>query len=186
MPLAPSSPTASSCVSHAPTPLLRTVRPNASFCTTTNMICYLLFQVSLPASYWAEALNTATHLLNRLPSKTVSHPTSHCTAQPPLTTTSGVRCACYPNTSATAPYKLSPRSAHYLFLGYSRGQKGIVVLTSSPTASSSLVTLFSTKMCFPFLAPPHPLISTPSSSPIWFPLHPRHPILCRSPHHARP
>jgi hypothetical protein len=42
--------------------------------TTTNMICCLLFQVSLPAGYWAEALNTATHLINRLPSKAMSHP----------------------------------------------------------------------------------------------------------------
>jgi hypothetical protein len=32
-------------------------------------------------------------------------------------------------------------------------------LTSSPTAYSSLVTLFSTKMCFHLLAPPYPLIS---------------------------
>jgi hypothetical protein len=45
--------------------------------TTTNMICCLLFQVSLPASYWAEALHTATHLLNRLPSKVVCHPTPY-------------------------------------------------------------------------------------------------------------
>jgi hypothetical protein len=42
---------------------------------TTNMIRCLLFQVSLPASYWAETLNTATHLLNRLPSKADQSPT---------------------------------------------------------------------------------------------------------------
>jgi hypothetical protein len=36
-----------------------------------------------------------------------------------------------------------------------------------------LVTLFSTKMCFPLLAPPHPPISTLSLSLIRFPLHPR-------------
>jgi hypothetical protein len=34
--------------------------------TTTNMIRFLLFQASLLASYWVEALYTATHLLNRL------------------------------------------------------------------------------------------------------------------------
>jgi hypothetical protein len=45
--------------------------------TTTNMIHCLHFQASLPATYWAEALHTATHLLNRLPSKAVSHPTPH-------------------------------------------------------------------------------------------------------------
>jgi hypothetical protein len=49
--------------------------------------------------------------------------------------------------------------------------RGITVLTSSPTAYSSLVTLFSTKMCFPLLTPPHPPISTLFLSPIRFPLH---------------
>jgi hypothetical protein len=51
--------------------------------------------------------------------------------------------------------------------------RGTGVWTSPPTASSSLVTSSSTKMCFPLLAPPHPPISTPSSSLIRFPSHPR-------------
>jgi hypothetical protein len=83
--------------------------------TTTNMIRCLLFQVSLPASYWVEALHTVTHLLNRLPSKEVSHPTPYFAL---------FGCACYPNTSATAPHKLSPRSTRCLFLGYSSDHKG--------------------------------------------------------------
>jgi hypothetical protein len=33
-------------------------------------------------------------------------------------------CACYPNTSATAPHKPSPRSPCCLFLGYSSDHKG--------------------------------------------------------------
>jgi hypothetical protein len=33
-------------------------------------------------------------------------------------------CACYPNTSVTAPNKLSPRSTRFLFLGYSPDHKG--------------------------------------------------------------
>jgi hypothetical protein len=36
----------------------------------------LLFQASLPAHYWAEALTTATYLFNRLPTKPVAHPHS--------------------------------------------------------------------------------------------------------------
>jgi hypothetical protein len=51
--------------------------------------------------------------------------------------------------------------------------RGTGVWTSPPTASSSLVTSSLTKMCFPLLAPPHPPISTPSSSLIRFPSHPR-------------
>jgi hypothetical protein len=33
-------------------------------------------------------------------------------------------CACYPNTSATAPHKLAPRSCLCVFLGYSSDHKG--------------------------------------------------------------
>jgi hypothetical protein len=91
------------------------------------MICCLLFQTSLPANYWAEALNTATHLLNRLPSKAVSHPTPHFTLYGTAPSNDHLRVfgyACYHNTSATAPHKLSPHSTHCLFLGYSPDRKG--------------------------------------------------------------
>jgi hypothetical protein len=71
------SPTAFSCVSHALTPLPRNGRAERIIRTTTDMIYCLLFEASLPAIYWAETMNTATHLLNRLPSKAVSHPTPH-------------------------------------------------------------------------------------------------------------
>jgi hypothetical protein len=56
--------------------------------------------------------------------------------------------------------------------------RGTGVWTSPPTASS-LVMSSSTKMCFPLLAPPHPPISTPSSSLIRFPSHPRRLVLRR-------
>jgi hypothetical protein len=95
--------------------------------TTTNMIRRLLFQASLPASYCAEALHIATHLLNRLPSTAVSHPTPHFTMYDTTPSYDHLRVfgyACYPYTSAIAPHKLSPRSTHCLFLGYSTNHKG--------------------------------------------------------------
>jgi hypothetical protein len=95
--------------------------------TTTNMLRCLLFQASLPASYWAETLHTATHLLNRLPSKAVRHPTPHFALYGTTPSYDHLRvfgCACYPNTSGTAPHKLSPRSTRCLFLGYSPDHKG--------------------------------------------------------------
>jgi hypothetical protein len=95
--------------------------------TTTNMIHCLLFQASLSTSYWVEALHTATHLLNRLPSKAVSHPTPYFTLYGTAPTYDHLRvfgCACYPNTSAIASHRLSPRSTCCLFLGYSPDHKG--------------------------------------------------------------
>jgi hypothetical protein len=90
------------------------------------MIHCLLFHAFLPTSYWAEALNTATHLLNRLPSKAVCHPlpTLLSTTQPPPMNTFVFSAMSAIPTSATAPHKLSLRSTPYLFLGYSPDHKG--------------------------------------------------------------
>jgi hypothetical protein len=81
--------------------------------TTTNMICCLFFHVSLPTTYWAEALHITTHLNNCLPSKALSHPTPHFAlygTAPSYDHLRVVGCDCYPNTSATATHKLSPHS----------------------------------------------------------------------------
>jgi hypothetical protein len=95
--------------------------------TTTKMICCLLFQASLPASYCAETLHTATHLLNHLPMKAASHPTHYFALYDTTPSYDHLRvfgCAYYPNTSATAPHKLSPRSNRSLILSYSPYHKG--------------------------------------------------------------
>jgi len=42
-----------------------------------NVIRSLLFQASLPPSFWVEAMQTATYLINILPTKTLSSSTSH-------------------------------------------------------------------------------------------------------------
>jgi hypothetical protein len=39
--------------------------------STNNIIRSLLFQASFPSAYWVEALHTATHLLNILPTNTL-------------------------------------------------------------------------------------------------------------------
>jgi hypothetical protein len=57
----------------------------------------------------------------------VSHPTPHFALYGIAPSYDHFRvfgCACYPNTSAIAPHKLSPRSTHCIFLGYSSDHKG--------------------------------------------------------------
>jgi hypothetical protein len=44
-----------------------------------NNVRSLLFQASMPPSYWVEALSTATGLLNILPTKTLAFSTPHTT-----------------------------------------------------------------------------------------------------------
>jgi transposase InsO family protein len=73
--------------------------------TLNNITWSLLFQASLPLSYWVEALHTATYLLNRRPSKTLAQQTPYTAlhGSPPSYNHLRVfRCKCYPNTSATA------------------------------------------------------------------------------------
>ena len=94
----------------------------------------LLFQASLPPSYWVEALHTATYLLNRLPTTTLNSATPFFALHAQHPSYSHLRvfgCKCYPNLSATAPHKLSPRSTMCVFLGYSSDHKGYRCLDRS-------------------------------------------------------
>ena len=95
--------------------------------TLNNITRSLLFQASLPPSYWVEALHTATYLLNRRPSKTLAQQTPYTALHGSPPSYNHLRvfgCKCYPNTSATAAHKLAPRSSLCVFLGYSENHKG--------------------------------------------------------------
>lgn len=92
-----------------------------------NIVRSLLFQASMPAPYWAEALSTATHLINLHPTKTLSNRTPHHALfgqNPSYHHLRVFGCTCYPNLSSTAPNKLSPRSTACVFLGYPTHHKG--------------------------------------------------------------
>jgi hypothetical protein len=94
--------------------------------TTNDVMRSLLFQASLPAHYWAEALTAATYL-NRLPTKAVAHPTPYFALfgiHPSYDHLRVFGCACYPNLASTTPHKLAPRSTRCVFLGYSPDHKG--------------------------------------------------------------
>ena len=95
--------------------------------TTNDTVRTLLLQASLPACFWAESLHTSRYLLNRLPSATCPAPRPHHAlfGTPPRDDHLRVfGCACYTNTTATAPHKLAPRSTLCVFLGYSPDHKG--------------------------------------------------------------
>ncbi|CAI9259843.1 unnamed protein product [Lactuca saligna] len=68
-----------------------------------NILHTILFQVSLSTKFWVEALHTAIHTLNLLP-----------------TTTLPIK----PRLSAIAPHKLSPRSSACVYLGPASDHKG--------------------------------------------------------------
>lgn len=104
----------------------------------------------------------ATHLLNILPTKTLSFSTPHFAlfgVQPSYEHLRVFGCKCYPNLSATAAHKLAPRSSLCVFLGYSPHHKGYVCLDrhSNRTIISRHVVF--DESSFPFaegLSPPSP------------------------------
>ena len=131
----------------------------------------LLLQASLPAHFWAESLHICTYLLNRLPSAAYLAPTPHHAlfGTPPRYDHLPVfGCAYYPNTTATAPHKLAPRSTPCVFLGYSRDHKGYRCfdLTSRRVLISRHMVFDET--IFPSPPPPPPLRIL--TSPLCFPL----------------
>jgi hypothetical protein len=96
----------------------------------SNVICTLLIQASLPGRNWAEGLHTATYLLHHLLMKTIQVVYPHLALFSSALSYEHMRvfgCTCYPNTAATAPHKLTPRSTRCIFLGYS---SAIVALIS--------------------------------------------------------
>jgi hypothetical protein len=129
--------------------------------TTNDTIRTLLLQAHLPARFWAEGLHTSTYLLNRLPSTACPVPTPHQTlfsAPPRYDHLRVFGCACYPNTTATAPHKLAPRSTLCVFLGYSPDHKGYRCFDlSSRRVLISRHVVFDTLMSpyFPTPPPPH-------------------------------
>jgi hypothetical protein len=123
-----------------------------------NVIRTLLFQANLPVRYWAEGLHTATYLLNRLPTKTIQAACPHMAlfgSPPSYEHLRVIGCACYPNTSATTPHKLSPRSTRCVFLGYSSDHKGYRCLDLSTNRLIVSRHVFFDEASFPLAALPH-------------------------------
>jgi hypothetical protein len=92
-----------------------------------NVIRTLLIQASLPGRYWAKGFHTTTYMLNRLPTTVIQVACPHLAlfgSTPSYEHPRVFGCMCYPNTTATAPHKLSPRSIRCVFLGYSANYKG--------------------------------------------------------------
>jgi hypothetical protein len=95
--------------------------------SVNNVIRTLLIQASLPGRYWAEGLHTATYLVKRLLTMVIQAACPHLALFGSAPSYEHLRvfgCTCYPNTTATAPHKLSPRSTRCVFLRYSADHKG--------------------------------------------------------------
>jgi histone deacetylase 1/2 len=81
----------------------------------------------MPPAFWAEALHTATHLLNIRPTKPLDLKTPHESLYHTPPSYDHLRvygCLCYPNLSTAIPHKLAPRSPPCVFIRYPSEHKG--------------------------------------------------------------
>jgi hypothetical protein len=127
-----------------------------SLCTINNMLCYLLFQASMMARYWVEALHTTTYLLNHLPCKAISAPCLYValySVAPSYEHLCVFGYVYYTNLFAQATHKLPPGPLVVYSSDTPPITRAIGVSISPPTTSSSPDMLFLMRQSFPSL--PH-------------------------------
>jgi hypothetical protein len=95
--------------------------------TLNDSVRALLFHAAVPASFWPEALATATCTLNRRPCLPRNNDTPYKLLYGQHPSYDHLRifgCLCYLNLTATTANKLSPRSVVCIFLGHPADTKG--------------------------------------------------------------
>jgi transposase InsO family protein len=147
--------------------------------TLNNISRTLLIHAHMSPPYWAEALVTATYLLNRRPYSSVNKAVPYTILYNKTPEYSHLRvfgCICYPNLSATTPHKLAPRSTACVFLGYPSSHKGYhcLNLTTRHVIISRHVVFDETTFPFTTLLPvtdmdfliaPNPAAAVPVAAP---------------------
>lgn len=123
--------------------------------TINDVILTLLLQAHIPPSYWVEALSTATYIINHYPCQPIQFDTHYerlFDKSPHYTHLRVFGYLCFPNLSATAPHKLTPRSIACIFLNCPSNHKGYWCFdpTSQRVFTSRHVTF--DKKIFPFTA----------------------------------
>jgi hypothetical protein len=88
----------------------------------------LLFHMQVPKHFWGDAVLTACHLINRMPSVVLNQESPFSVLYPERTPFSLAPhvfgCVAFVHVLDPSRDKLSPRSCKCIFLGYSRTQKG--------------------------------------------------------------
>lgn len=92
-----------------------------------NVARSLMFQASLPISFWGECVLTAAHLINRTPSTLLNGKTPYeflYSSAPHFDKLKVFGCLCYTHKKSRDKDKFGARSQKCVFVGYSYGQKG--------------------------------------------------------------
>ncbi|KAG8493957.1 hypothetical protein CXB51_011293 [Gossypium anomalum] len=99
-----------------------------------DMAKCLLFERNLPKTLWAEAVNTAVYLQNRLPTKALVHKTPFKAwfgFKPSIAHLRVFGCICYAHVPTVKRDKLAKKAQPGILVGYSSVKKGYRVLNPS-------------------------------------------------------
>lgn len=91
----------------------------------------LLFIAQLPKVFWGDSILTATHIINRLPTRILEgkSPWTVLFQQPsPIPHLKVFGCLCYVSTESHMRDKFDPKALPGIFLGYPNGKKGYKVM----------------------------------------------------------
>lgn len=125
--------------------------------TLNDCVRTMLLHSAAPLAFWAEALSTATYLLNQRPCRATGSATPFGLlfgAEPSYDELRVFGCRCFPNLTATTKHKLDPRSMICVFIGYPadhRGYRCYDLATNQVITSRHVV---SDEQVFPFRATP--------------------------------
>jgi len=114
-----------------------------------------MIHMSILKYLWSDAVLSACHLINRMPSSVVDdkilfsylYPTKSVFSMTPRV----FSCTCFVQDLSPGLDKLSPRSNKYVFIGYARTQKGYRCynLSNRKYVVSADITFFETVLYFP-------------------------------------
>ncbi|KAD2392991.1 hypothetical protein E3N88_39968 [Mikania micrantha] len=136
----------------------------------------LLAQSGVPKRFWNFAFETATYLINRMPSRTSSHipPLEQLFHhKPDLSFLRVFGCQCFPHLRPYNPHKMDFRSLPCIFLGYSSSHYGYQCLDPSTNRLYIARHVRFNEACFPFLQP-SPSTPSHSSPDPYFSSYPSH------------